>query len=71
MESLGRGPGRVIGRVPAVPGLAGVARRVPPCSACGYGDANGVLRVGTVIGGVRITLCVDWQTCCARFRRSS
>jgi hypothetical protein len=63
--------GRMVGRVPVVPGPEMVnapTPAYPPCDACGYGDRNGVLRVRRCVDGVRLVLCVDYAACCARWR---
>ncbi len=69
-------PGRFVGRVPVVDGPQNVVppaqheQIVPaaPCSACGYGDRNGVIRRVVIRDGVRMSLCVDWQACTGRWR---
>jgi hypothetical protein len=67
-----RTAGRMIGRVPVVPGdqtlIEPEVRPVPSCTACGYGDRNGVLRTHHVIEGIEMLLCLDYLACCRRYR---
>jgi hypothetical protein len=69
----GRGHGaRMVARAPVIPGPDRPAepRRpvTPACSACGYGDPNGVLRRAVVVDRVRLIVCVDWSACTRRYR---
>lgn len=69
--------GRMVGRIPVIDTpdrqqlLADCApEAVPACTACGYGDRNGVVRVRHVVGGIDMMLCLDYLACCQRYRRA-
>lgn len=81
----GRGArARMVGRVPVIPGPDGATTpaarppedrrkwpRAAACSACGYGDTNGVIRRVVIVDRVLMSLCVDWSACTARYRRGT